>query len=579
VRKPNAQIKELKKQIIDIEAELNQIPQIINKLAQQLQDIDTKLSEWRENQLSVLRQQMESIEVKIDDLRAKKQQLGTNYQKGKDSLTKAFEKSKKDVSSKIALNKQQLIDDLLKLSNETTEQKKRLEIQMDAELHGLGVDVSKMQDLRKQLESVVAELNYIENHRVDYIRWQSDEKEYFAFETSKKEVRKDIKRKLDELQAKFNDRKVRLEDKVRTLSRQVDDLTTEQKRLTEAIAKVSNFINSSICPAELSTTEPQKVIDELSDILDALRDAISNKQRLMEEFKNAVNTFKNNFSAQNTFKFRTEFNSDADFIEFAAELNDFISNNKIEEYKMRTSSQYAKIFKQIAKEVSELDQHNADIKATINDINKDFRDNNFVGVIKGIELRAVESSDRLMQQLLNIKHFDDEHVYDIGQLNLFSDEKNVAETNRRAVDLLMAFIGQLEVDRKREYLTLSDTFKLEFKVKENDNDTNWVEKLSNVGSEGTDILVKSMINIMLINVFKHRISRKFGDYKLHCMMDEIGKLHPNNIEGILKFANERNIYLINSSPTTYNAQAYKYTYALEKDSLNNTVVKTILTVR
>jgi hypothetical protein len=143
----------------------------------------------------------------------------------------------------------------------------------------------------------------------------------------------------------------------------------------------------------------------------------------------------------------------------------------------------------------------------------------------------------------------------------------------------MAFIGQLEVDRKREYLTLSDTFKLEFKVKENDNDTNWVEKLSNVGSEGTDILVKSMINIMLINVFKHRISRKFGDYKLHCMMDEIGKLHPNNIEGILKFANERNIYLINSSPTTYNAQAYKYTYALEKDSLNNTVVKTILTVR
>ncbi len=28
-------------------------------------------------------------------------------------------------------------------------------------------------------------------------------------------------------------------------------------------------------------------------------------------------------------------------------------------------------------------------------------------------------------------------------------------------------------------------------------------------------------------------------------MDEIGKLHPNNVRGILKFANDRNIFLLN----------------------------------
>ena len=73
--------------------------------------------------------------------------------------------------------------------------------------------------------------------------------------------------------------------------------------------------------------------------------------------------------------------------------------------------------------------------------------------------------------------------------------------------------------------------------------------------------------------------KKFGDFKLHCMMDEIGKLHPDNVVGILKFANVRNVYLINSSPTTYNAQAYKYTYSLSKDYKSNTVVKTLLTIR
>ncbi|MGL5732257.1 MAG: hypothetical protein ACRCX5_14205, partial [Bacteroidales bacterium] len=107
-------------------------------------------------------------------------------------------------------------------------------------------------------------------------------------------------------------------------------------------------------------------------------------------------------------------------------------------------------------------------------------------------------------------------------------------------------------------------------------DSGWVEKLSNVGSEGTDVLVKAMINIMLLNVFKERASKRFSDFKLHCMMDEIGKLHPNNVRGILEFANQRNILLINGSPTSYNAVDYKYTYLLMKDAKNITVIKRLI---
>ena len=122
-------------------------------------------------------------------------------------------------------------------------------------------------------------------------------------------------------------------------------------------------------------------------------------------------------------------------------------------------------------------------------------------------------------------------------------------------------------------MTLSDTFRLQFRVQENDNNTGWVERINNVGSDGTDILVKAMVNIMLINVFKTRASRKKGDFIIHCMMDEIGKLHPSNVSGILKFANVRNIYLINSSPTSYNPYDYKYTYLLSKHGVKTRVDK------
>ena len=131
----------------------------------------------------------------------------------------------------------------------------------------------------------------------------------------------------------------------------------------------------------------------------------------------------------------------------------------------------------------------------------------------------------------------------------------------------------------RKSLSLSDTFQLQFRVVENDNDTGWVEKISNVGSDGTDILVKAMVNIMLINVFKEKVSRKFGEFRIHCMMDEIGKLHPNNVKGILDFANSRNILLINSSPTTYNVSDYRYTYLLSKDDSSKTIVQALISRR
>jgi hypothetical protein len=177
--------------------------------------------------------------------------------------------------------------------------------------------------------------------------------------------------------------------------------------------------------------------------------------------------------------------------------------------------------------------------------------------------------------LLQIKKYNDEHAYDIGGMNLFSSIDQDAK-NKKAVELLKQ-LGKAVSEYKKDTIALSDTFELKFRIEENQNDTGWVEKLSNVGSEGTDVLVKAMINIMLLNVFKEGASKRFKDFRLHCMMDEIGKLHPNNVKGILQFANDRNINLINGSPTETNALDYKHIYKLEKDGKRNTRIKRIIT--
>ena len=578
-RLPAAKLKTLRIEKINIEAELGQIPSVIERHRKGITEYQYKLNEWREKELLSVRTQLGKIEEQIESCKRQKQQVSAQKQKEADCLRKSFEHRKNEIKASAQNIKDAASAALMQHETDASSHRRELEAQMDAELKGLGVDVARLSEIRRELRDVANELSYIENHKTDYYSWQNDKKEYFDQEPSKKEERKIIRQKLEDLEQKFDLRRKKKEEEFNALSAEINYMQNDSRRLKDSLERVRTFMENPTCPEYLVEIASKQTQEQLSVILDQLRDNISSQQQRMEEFKKAVSAFKNNFSPQNTFHFRTEFNSDTDYTEFASELNEFISNRKIEEYRTRTSGQYANIIKRIAREVGDLNQHNADIKSTINEINRDFRENNFAGVIKDIELRAVESSDRLMQQLLNIKKVDEEFCFDIGNLNLFSDEESLNRINEQAVKLLMGVIDLMDAEQKRERITLSDTFKLEFKVKENDNDTNWVEKLSNVGSDGTDILVKSMVNIMLINVFKRKISRRFGDFKLHCMMDEIGKLHPDNVEGILKFANVRNIFLINSSPTTYNAQVYKYTYSLSKDEKSNTTVKTLLTIR
>lgn len=202
---------------------------------------------------------------------------------------------------------------------------------------------------------------------------------------------------------------------------------------------------------------------------------------------------------------------------------------------------------------------------------------NFVGAVKSMELKTDKSASPIFQLLVEIKNFNDENIYNIGMPDLFSST-GPANNNEKAISLLKQLIKEMATSREKE-ITLSDSFELLFRIVENDNDTGWVEKLTNVGSDGTDVLVKAMINIMLLNVFKEKASKKQrDDFRLHCMMDEIGKLHPNNVKGILKFANDRNILLINSSPTSLNATDYRYTYLLSKNDKNITSVRRLVKI-
>jgi len=373
--------------------------------------------------------------------------------------------------------------------------------------------------------------------------------------------------------------KNKLRESVNHLNNIIGDLDTSKREIEEDLFAFENFIQtevfSKLDPASLIVSESAKTAKRLTTLRDEINDKTFSINGRLTTLRAAVQKFLSNFSAENIFGFKTNPLEDTDYLRFAENLKEFLEEDKIAEFEKRTNERFASLIFQIGKETTDLVSKEATIQKVISDINKDFEERNFAGVIKSINLRLSPSANKIVQLLGEIRKFNDEHSLSLGRSNLFSGGET-EQNNKKAVGYLKNFAGEIASSKLKE-INLSDTFELQFRVVENENDSGWVEKLTNVGSEGTDILVKAMINIMLLNVFKESASKRFREFRLHCMMDEIGKLHPNNVKGILKFANDRNILLINSSPTSYNAVDYRHTYLLAKDSANITTVKKLIT--
>ena len=437
-----------------------------------------------------------------------------------------------------------------------------------------------IEEERKRQEAMKAELDaelaFIRKNRDVVAVYRNDKIELFDQETSVRQKRKNKAEALMAIEDKFWQRSERLKLQLSVAQSQLTKQQTALKKLDAGLNAVRSFRrDETLCPLESNEIEEKITTKDCLTIVEELKRQIYEDGRSLDNFKKQSQQFLGMFSAHNTFHFNVSPVTEEEFIAFASNLCEFVENDKISEYQKRISGRYTDIIFRISKEVGDLTRREGDIGKTINDINHDFEERNFAGVIREIALRPLKTNDQLMLLLLRIRDFAEENQFNMGEMDLFATESR-QDVNAKAVKYLLAFMKGLLDEPNRRQLQVADTFKLEFRIKENDNDTGWVEKIANVGSDGTDILVKAMVNIMLINVFKEKASKKSSDFKIHCMMDEIGKLHPNNVKGILDFANRRNILLVNSSPTTYNVEDYKYTYLLSKDNRANTKVTQLI---
>lgn len=569
-------IKDLRQYKSIAETELNMIPQKRKGIIVKIDDYDAKAKQIIEERRNEQLNRQQKLAHDLTSAQNALERINTDKQKQLKSVEKKHHDAKADnvklhaervaeINAETKIRKQEADTELQKLKQQELD-----------ELKGQGADTALVEDCKAKISKAEDELKYIERNRKLVYDYKRDKEELFDQEDYQKSQKKNLAERIIQLDEKYGQRKQKHEQQITSFGKELSERREEKKRLEDELQKAERFAHDeNLCPPMLAEAKEKQTLRTPGQAVDELTGIIVLRQSKQNQFKQSINVFKSNFSAKNTFSFRIELTIDEDYHDFANNLDEFLINNKLEEYRRRTSERYVNILARVSKEMGELTRHESDVDKIIHDINNDFKERNFVGVIKLIALQSVPSADKMVQLMKRIKEFNDDNQFVMGEMNLFSTA-NRDDVNQKAVGHLLDFMKSLTDNPSRQYLTLSDLFQLQFRIIENDNDTGWADKLSHVGSEGTDTLVKAMINIMLINVFKEKVSRKFGDFRIHCMMDEIGKLHPQNIKGILDFANARNILLINSSPTTYNVSDYRYTYLLQKDGKSKTIVHSLI---
>ena len=477
----------------------------------------------------------EALRKLLSEKDAERTKAAENEARHRKSLRQQHDGAVSAVQEEIARREAELKDSLLELGR-----------QREQELSGQGADTQALSKCESEIKQMEARLEGIGKNKETLFRYRQDKENYWR----------------------------KGEDALNTALEALGLLKDELKTLKEGLESARNFEENNPLPLlpEAREAETDKTCRQL---IDEIHKTLSDRRSTENTFRDSVTAFTGCFSPGNVFGFRTDNRTDEDCRAFAAELVDFIGNDKIEEFRSRTSGHYADLLLRISHEMDEVSRHSSEIAGIVRDINFDFKEKNFIGAVRSIELRTVPSSDRLVVLLQEIKQFVGDHGFGMGEVNLFGADKR-DQVNTAAVDYLLELAAQLGTEHLGSArLTLGDTFEMQFRIRENDNDTGWVEKISSVGSDGTDVLVKAMVNIMLINVFKERVSGRFSDFRIHCVMDEIGRLHPRNVRGILDFAGARNIFLVNGSPVPYNVADYKHTYLLSKDG-TRTVIQSLL---
>ena len=549
------------------------------KLILELEDWKQRASKEVEESLTGNKQKVNLIEEELSILTKKKNNLLNDFNIQLDKLKAFNDERLTDLKGRQETEISELEVEKKNQVKEYEEKETELSNEKETNFKAKGVDSKEIKRIDakiKELQNALKEIDQYSQIVSDYLK---DKREIFDklpdLIQKKDEYVKtanDLTAELEEISRKFNIKRMELNKQKRAFEEELIDFNnginyfTKNFRETPVFNKYADIIDRA---------EPKKTNYSVMDLCTQL---LKNDSHFNEEytaFQRYVNEFAGKFRIDNHFNFIIRNDAtQGEYERFAQNLRSFINEAKIELSIAETATQIGLVTDSIATKVKELSGQKDKIQHIITLIAEDFKKAEFEQskLIEFIKIRLEESDNKVYKLLKRIQEFREENglVYNEGLFNTdFATHKN-REISNRAVKLLDQLRTAIK-EQEQEEIRLQDLFELKFNIKEGLNETGWTHKIDSIGSTGTDVLVKAIIYITLLHVFiKESSHRSSSDFRVHCIIDEVGQISAHYLRELLRFAKDRNIMMINGLPNKSGLEAhYKYTYQFRREENNN----------
>ena len=569
-KKINKTFRDLKNEEEQKKYRLSQSGVKLENLNNQWKNLKEEADKEKEKAIKNIKDKIAEKENSLDQIKNKKKDENEYFQNSLADIEKQKTEqisSRKKQRDKAIKNIRKQIDE----NNKAAEQEKeKITQNRNKALKEKGIDTNTIDDLENRINKLQEKLDFIDKNTQIVFEYRKDQKDYLLQMETFKNSKDQLEAKIKKRESRWKEREKEFYEQINQVKNKKQEIEKQREFHQKQVEWLDQkFKKDSIYQEFKNYIENNDKYEkeDVETLIDKIRQQKNEENEKANKLRERMANFAGFFDEDNTLQLPVMVQTHNDSIQFAEFLKDIEDNQKITDMELDVTKKYAMMINNIGKDTDELFKKREEIEKVVSKMNTDFRNSNFVGVVRSIELRLQQGTDPIIHTLRDIQEFRSDNMLTIGENNLFAQD-NENSGNIKAVELLEELDKRIS-NHKERYVGIEDAFELEFRIRENENDTGWVSRLSNVGSHGTDILVKSMIYINLLNIFKKRESRNKSSTKIHCLIDEVGILHDTNVRGLINFAAERDIYLINSSPNSHNEEDYKHIYQFNKDHETN----------
>jgi hypothetical protein len=414
-----------------------------------------------------------------------------------------------------------------------------------------GVDEKLINDAKLRVETAGAEIDRIEGYTLEVTRFQEQKRQFvdplpslqsqLRSTEDSSNAEKDRLEKLNARQQQLlNGFQVRKDD----LKRHDAELRLDEgavKRFREDrrfLQEWGYFDRDDLTPASFYRVAAVREFEA------AAGDAHQKGANIEKQGEKSAATFLNHFDVETLDRKVLGFSPIHEhfnwFIFVGVELRPFVTGRGIQGMKQIQTQEFEQLIRNICAKNADFSEGIRQVRQTAAQVQTNLEQNNFVDVLDSIELKVERVDNNLTRILTELESF--AGMTFGADHDLFGKRPDGAQIEK-AIETFARLVKEIE-NYKDKSLRLTDYFDFQIRVHENGHDMGWRRSLDHIGSTGTDYLVKVLIYLSLIEVYRERaIDPKVGS-TVHCVLDETGVLAPKYVRSVLDYARERGIILV-----------------------------------